>query len=281
MVISGVYLGSSRKFIRLLAIKQLLPFYLFCPENSRESLSSTISQQMTFNLLRIFSTAVVLYITGLPAWSQNSSAIDSFALTNVTANDSASFSKRVLQTTSDLNRHQTVVLGEVRRGHDRLLKSCSAGQVIKPPDGRSSTQAAITRIEQLQTELDLKFSALNRKLLTVSAQLQASKSKACPAFSLPFLKSEACQSINDVTSGVQILFSAMDQYQKSYQARYEIYRALVAKENEGCVRAGFSERLLKSNESQMEANELLAIERFASLINLAGAQVPVGYRVGD
>jgi len=236
---------------------------------------------MTINLLRIISTAAILCTVGLPAWSQNSSVIDGFAFTNVKIADSTSFNKRVLQTTSELNRHQTVVLGEVRRGHDRLLKSCNTAPVIKPQDGRSSTQAAINRIEQLQADLDLKFSALNRKLLTVDAQLQAAKSKVCPAFSLPFLKSEACQSINDLTSGVQVLFSAMDQYQKSYQARYEIYRTLVAKENDGCVRAGFSERLLKSNESQMEANELLAIERFASLINVAAAQVPVGSRVGD
>ena len=47
----------------------------------------------------------------------------------------------------------------------------------------------------------------------------------------------------------------------------------ISKETEGCIKPGFSNRLLRANESQMDSLERLALEQFGSLIEEAGVLI--------
>jgi hypothetical protein len=223
-------------------------------------------------LLRNFILLAIGCLISLSVLAQNSTITNNLLLVNEREESFKSFSLKVLNKSSLLNYQQSTVLSEVRRGYERLSKTCASApsQSLNP----LANKGLLAQIDLLQSSLDKQVTVLQNALNKQSDKVLQSKSKACSGLALPFLKSKSCQFVEDLSNGAQNLSAALDLYQKTYQSRYTIYRALVAKEGEGCIRAGFSDRLMRANESQMEALESFALEQFASLIEEVGVLIP-------
>lgn len=223
-------------------------------------------------LLRNFILLATGCLISFSVLAQNSALTNNLLLVNEKEESFKSYSAKVLNKSSLLTYQQSTVLSEVRRGYERLSKSCA------PPSSQAQNTLAnknlLAQVDLLQLNLDKQIAALQNSLNKQSEKVVQFKSKACPALAVSFLKSKNCQLVDDLSSGAQNLSAALDLYQKTYQSRHTIYRALIAKEGEGCIRAGFSDRLMRANESQMEALESFAVEQFASLIEEIGVLIP-------
>ena len=221
--------------------------------------------------LRIFILLAIGCLSNLYVLAQNSTSSSNLSLLNEREEIHKSFSAKVLNQSILLNLKQSTVLSEVRRGYDRLSKICptttSQNQIS------TSNKALLAQVDQIQANLDKKITSLQNALIKQVDKLQQSKSKSCSGINLPFLKSNTCQFAEDLSSGAQTLLAGLDLYQKNYQSRYSIYRALISKETEGCIKAGFSDRLMRANESQMESFEIFALEQFGLLIEEVGALI--------
>jgi len=226
---------------------------------------------MTYAKLRIFIHLAIGCLSSLSVLAQNSTSTNNASLFNEREETYKSFSVKVLNKSTLLNSQQSTVLSEVRRGYDRLSKFCppttSQSQIS------ASNNALLDQVDQLQSNLDKRITALQNALVMQADKVQQSKSKTCSAISLSFMRSNSCQFVEDLSTGLQTLSAGLDLYQKSYKSRYSIYRALISKETEGCIKPGFSNRLLRANESQMDSLERLALEQFGSLIEEAGVLI--------
>jgi molybdenum-dependent DNA-binding transcriptional regulator ModE len=67
------------------------------------------------------------------------------------------------------------------------------------------------------------------------------------------------------------LRTAIQSYNSALQERYKLYSEVAGKEADGCVRKGFTERLLRANDEHMNEQEEVARIKLQDLLNQAEA----------
>ena len=172
----------------------------------------------------------------------------------------------VQASTTNLLQYEKGVSLEVRRGVNRLVKSCLAQDPKQPSIPVDSTNDYIGRRV-------LEVNALNINLITrldsLAAVVGKQAEEKCASSLPPFFSTPACTASQELTKTTKSLQSGLVSYFALVKARYQLYRDVASKEAEGCVKRGFTERLLKANEEHVIEQEELARTKLLELINAA------------
>ena len=172
----------------------------------------------------------------------------------------------VQASTTNLLQYEKGVSLEVRRGVNRLVKSCLAQELKQPSIPVDSTNDYIGRRV-------LEVNALNSNLITrldsLAAVVGKQAEEKCASSLPPFFSSPACIASQELTKTTKSLQSGLASYSALVKARYQLYRDVASKEAEGCVKRGFTDRLLKANEEHVIEQEELARTKLLELINAA------------
>jgi DNA-binding transcriptional regulator YbjK len=119
----------------------------------------------------------------------------------------------------------------------------------------------------------LELNALNTNLSTrldsLAAVVVKQAEEKCASSLPPFFSSPACIASQELTKTTKSLQSGLASYFALVRSRYQLYRDVSSKEAEGCVKRGFTERLLKANEEHVIEQEELARTKLLELINAA------------
>ena len=172
----------------------------------------------------------------------------------------------VQASTTNLLQYEKGVSVEVRRGVNRLVKSCLAQELKQPPIPVDSTNDYIGR---RVLELNALNTNLSTRLDSLAAVVVKQAEEKCASSLPPFFSSPACIASQELTKTTKSLQSGLASYFALVRSRYQLYRDVSSKEAEGCVKRGFTERLLKANEEHVIEQEELARTKLLELINAA------------
>jgi hypothetical protein len=170
----------------------------------------------------------------------------------------------VQASTTNLLQYEKGVSLEVRRGVNRLVKSCLAQELKQPPIPVDSTNDYIGR---RVLELNALNTNLSTRLDSLAAVVVKQAEEKCASSLPPFFSSPACIASQELTKTTKSLQSGLASYSALVKARYQLYRDVASKEAEGCVKRGFTDRLLKANEEHVIEQEELARTKLLELIN--------------
>jgi hypothetical protein len=172
----------------------------------------------------------------------------------------------VQASTTNLLQYEKGVSLEVRRGVNRLVKSCLAQELKQPSIPVDSTNDYIGR---RVLELNALNTNLSTRLDSLAAVVVKQAEEKCASSLPPFFSSPACIASQELTKTTKSLQSGLASYFALVRSRYQLYRDVSSKEAEGCVKRGFTERLLKANEEHVIEQEELARTKLLELINAA------------
>ena len=212
-----------------------------------------------FVVLLLLFLNVAAQSSRLSQQPQRAAAEDVLSKTKELANE-------VQASTTNLLQYEKGVSLEVRRGVNRLVKSCLAQELKQPSIPVDSTNDYIGRRV-------LELNALNSNLITrldsLAAVVGKQAEEKCASSLPPFFSSPACIASQELTKTTKSLQSGLASYFALVRSRYQLYRDVSSKEAEGCVKRGFTERLLKANEEHVIEQEELARTKLLELINAA------------
>ena len=172
----------------------------------------------------------------------------------------------VQASTTNLLQYEKGVSLEVRRGVNRLVKSCLAQELKQPSIPVDSTNDYIGR---RVLELNALNTNLSTRLDSLAAVVGKQAEEKCASSLPPFFSSPACIASQELTKTTKSLQSGLASYFALVRSRYQLYRDVSSKEAEGCVKRGFTDRLLKANEEHVIEQEELARTKLLELINAA------------
>lgn len=172
----------------------------------------------------------------------------------------------VQASTTNLLQYEKGVSLEVRRGVNRLVKSCQAQELKQPSIPVDSTNDYIGR---RVLELNALNTNLSTRLDSLAAVVVKQADEKCASSLPPFFSSPACIASQELTKTTKSLQTGLASYFALVRSRYQLYRDVSSKEAEGCVKRGFTERLLKANEEHVIEQEELARAKLLELINAA------------
>ena len=172
----------------------------------------------------------------------------------------------VQASTTNLLQYEKGVSLEVRRGVNRLVKSCLAQELKQPSIPVDSTNDYIGR---RVLELNALNTNLSTRLDSLAAVVVKQAEEKCASSLPPFFSSPACIASQELIKTTKSLQSGLASYFALVRSRYQLYRDVSSKEAEGCVKRGFTERLLKANEEHVIEQEELARTKLLELINAA------------
>jgi len=214
------------------------------------------------------SVFVVLLLVFLNVAAQSSrlSQQPQRAATDDVLTKTKELANEVQASTTNLLQYEKGVSLEVRRGVNRLVKSCLAQDPKQPSMPVDSTNDYIGRRV-------LEVNALNINLITrvdsLATVVGKQAEEKCASSLPPFFSTPACIASQELTKTTKSLQSGLVSYFALVKARYQLYRDVSSKEAEGCVKKGFTDRLLKANEEHVIEQEELARTKLLELINAA------------
>jgi hypothetical protein len=214
------------------------------------------------------SVFVVLLLVFLNVAAQSSrlSQQPQRAATDDVLTKTKELANEVQASTTNLLQYEKGVSLEVRRGVNRLVKSCLAQDPKQPSIPVDSTNDYIGRRV-------LEVNALNINLITrvdsLATVVGKQAEEKCASSFPPFFSTPACTASQELTKTTKSLQSGLVSYFALVKARYQLYRDVASKEAEGCVKRGFTDRLLKANEEHVIEQEELARTKLLELINAA------------
>ena len=212
-----------------------------------------------FVVLLLLFLNVAAQSSRLSQQPQRAAAEDVFSKTKELANE-------VQASTTNLLQYEKGVSLEVRRGVNRLVKSCLAQELKQPSIPVDSTNDYIGR---RVLELNALNTNLSTRLDSLAAVVGKQAEEKCASSLPPFFSSPACIASQELTKTTKSLQSGLASYFALVRSRYQLYRDVSSKEAEGCVKRGFTERLLKANEEHVIEQEELARTKLLELINAA------------
>ena len=212
-----------------------------------------------FVVLLLLFLNVAAQSSRLSQQPQRAAAEDVLSKTKELANE-------VQASTTNLLQYEKGVSLEVRRGVNRLVKSCLAQDLKQPSIPVDSTNDYIGR---RVLELNALNTNLSTRLDSLAAVVGKQAEEKCASSLPPFFSSPACIASQELTKTTKSLQSGLASYSALVKARYQLYRDVSSKEAEGCVKRGFTERLLKANEEHVIEQEELARTKLLELINAA------------
>jgi hypothetical protein len=169
-------------------------------------------------------------------------------------------------TIAALLQHEKGVTQEIRRGVTRLVSACSPS--TKAPGATAPEKSN----EYIQRKLDnaaTQDQALLKRVEELNIAANKTKDGRCGSSFVPFLRSNACQTSLDLVASVGTLRTAIQSYNSALQERYKLYSEVAGKEAEGCVRKGFTDRLLRANDEHMNEQEEVARVKLQDLLKQA------------
>jgi hypothetical protein len=216
---------------------------------------------------------VVLWLLFFSLQAQNSRNPQSAAKP---ATPDSSFSKtkeltnEVQGSTSNILQYEKGISLEIRRGVKRLTKACSA------PENKLENKQTVTPLENINESIQRKLqevsgtkASLNARLDVVVTSATKLAEEKCSGSVVPFFASNACISSQELNNSIKVLQNSLNIYYDQVKARYQLYQEVASKEAEGCVKNGFTERLLKANEQHVISTEDSARLKFLELIKSA------------
>jgi hypothetical protein len=148
-----------------------------------------------------------------------------------------------------------------------LVSACS------PSSNKSASAAAPEKAnEYIQRKLEgaaKQDQALLKRVDEITNATNRAKDAKCGSTFVPFLRSKACQTSIDLAATLDTLKSSLQSYNAALQERYKLYAEVAGKETEGCVRKGFTDRLLRANDDHMNEQEEVARVKLQDLLNQA------------
>lgn len=169
-------------------------------------------------------------------------------------------------TTAALLQHEKGVTQEIRRGVARLVSACTPSNKVQGSIAPEKSNAYI------QSKLDNAASQdqdLVKRVDELTFAANKAKDIKCGASFVPFLRSNTCQASTNLVESLGTLRSSLQSYNAAVLDRYKLYREVAGKEAEGCVRRGFTDRLLRSNDEHMNEQEEVARVKLQDLLNQA------------
>lgn len=216
-------------------------------------------QSSVFVVLLLLFLNVAAQSSRLSQQPQRAATEDVLSKTKELANE-------VQASTTNLLQYEKGVSLEVRRGVNRLVKSCLAQDLKQPSIPVDSTNDYIGR---RVLELNALNTNLSTRLDSLAAVVVKQAEEKCASSLPPFFSSPACIASQELTKTTKSLQSGLASYFALVRSRYQLYRDVSSKEAEGCVKRGFTERLLKANEEHVIEQEELARTKLLELINAA------------
>ncbi len=219
--------------------------------------------------------ALLLGVSG-PAFSQGnnprqngaSPGPGSGAVSRPALEASASLKQQIESFSTGAIRFEAGVTGEIRRGVERLSRSCQAAPGSAPPS--AALAQAKARIDAAQAAGQRALTDSASRLATVQRDTAAAIAQQCSGSVLGFFKSSPCQAADNLETAVTMLGAALNRYRDTFDERYRLYREVVDLESRECVRPGFTDRLLQANDSAMRAHEQSTPARLGQLLDTAG-----------
>jgi hypothetical protein len=213
----------------------------------------------------VFVVLLLLFLN-VAAQSSRLSQQPQRAATEDVLSKTKELANEVQASTTNLLQYEKGVSVEVRRGVNRLVKSCLAQELKQPPIPVDSTNDYIGR---RVLELNALNTNLSTRLDSLAAVVVKQAEEKCASSLPPFFSSPACIASQELTKTTKSLQSGLASYFALVRSRYQLYRDVSSKEAEGCVKRGFTERLLKANEEHVIEQEELARTKLLELINAA------------
>lgn len=169
-------------------------------------------------------------------------------------------------TTAALLQHEKGVTQEIRRGVARLVSACSPSSKAQ---GSATTEKPNDYIQRKLENAAKQDQALVKRADELTSAANKAKDSKCSLSFVPFLRSNACQTSLDLVASMGTLRGAIQSYNNALQERYKLYSEVANKEADGCVRKGFTDRLLRANDEHMSEQEEVARVRLQDLLNQA------------
>ncbi len=166
-----------------------------------------------------------------------------------------------------LLQNEKGVSQEVRRGVARLVSACSPNDKSRPPG--VAPDKSVEYIERKLQSAATQDENFGKRLAEISRAAQTAKESKCGATFIPFMRSNACQASQELIASLTAIQTSLQSYNSLLQERYKLYKEVANKEAEGCVRKGFTERLLRANDDHMNEQEEVARIKFQDLLNQA------------
>lgn len=213
----------------------------------------------------VFVVLLLLFLN-VAAQSSRLSQQPQRAATEDVLSKTKELANEVQASTTNLLQYEKGVSLEVRRGVNRLVKSCLAQELKQPSIPVDSTNDYIGR---RVLELNALNTNLSTRLDSLAAVVVKQAEEKCASSLPPFFSSPACIASQELTKTTKSLQSGLASYFALVRSRYQLYRDVSSKEAEGCVKRGFTERLLKANEEHVIEQEELARTKLLELINAA------------
>lgn len=221
---------------------------------------------MIFSLVRNLITAIALTGIAWAAQGQNSALEDSKKskkeLFNAVLSEPADlvvFRDLLSQSLGELIQYESAVLSELRKGSERLSKTCLRSAPPKSSVDNALLSRNILAFEQGAAVIASRQDNLSRSASAFEITSKRLEAQHCTGLSsnlnFDFLKSPSCKQSQNLQHIVKIYRSGFEHYYQLQSERYRTYLELAQIEQQGCVRAGFTARLLQANDIHMRESE--------------------------
>lgn len=222
---------------------------------------------MIFSFVRNLITAITFAGLAWAAQGQNNvledskkSNKESFEAVDAELSDPALFRDLLTQSVGGLIRYETAVVSELRKGYERLNKNCTRAAPPKSTPDNAVLSRHILAFEQASAVIASRQDTLSRSATVFELTAKRLEGQQCSGLSsnltLGFLKSASCKRAQTIQSVVKTYRNGLEQYYQLQSERYRTYLELAQIEQQGCVRAGFTGRLLQANEVHMRESEV-------------------------
>lgn len=176
--------------------------------------------------------------------------------------DPVIFRDMLSQSLGELIRYESAVLLELRKGYDRLSKSCARATPPKPSADEALLSRNILAFEQASVAITSRQDALARSASAYELSAKRLEGQYCLGLSsnllFDILRSPNCKQAQNLQSAVKTYRTGLEQYYQLQSDRYRIYLELAQIEKQGCIRSGFTSRLLLTNDVHMRESEELS-----------------------
>ena len=221
---------------------------------------------MILSTLRNLVTAIALVGFAWAAQGQknvpensNKTTKEILLVTGTEFSDPVVFRDMLSQSLGELARNESAVLMELRKGYERLSKSCSRATPSKSSLEDASLSRNILALEQASAVIAARQDALLRSGTAFELSAKRLEGQSCSGLpsNLLFdsLRSTNCKQAQNLQSIVKIYRTGLSQYYQLQEDRYRTYLDLAVIERRGCVRNGFTSRLLLTNDGFMRESE--------------------------
>lgn len=219
---------------------------------------------MFFSFVRNLIIAIAFAGVAWTAQGQNNTLedskkqkIESFDAFSTDSTDPVLFRDLLSQSLGELIRYETAVLTELRKGFDRLNKSCPRSSPPNSTLDNALLSRHILAFEQAAAVIASRQDTLSRTALAFELAAGRLVAEQCTGLysTFGFLKSPNCKRAQNLQSVVKTYRSGLEKYYQLQSERYQSYLELAQIEQQGCVRAGFTGRLLQANDAHMRDSE--------------------------